>query len=432
MVSPHFPPDSSAASHRVRLLAPHLPEFGWKPTVLTVAPGSFGGRIDSETLGLVPEDLEVVRISPWSLERTRWFRFGDLGLRAFVPFWREIRKLIGNGAFDAFFVTILPAYSALLGPLLKRRAPRPFVLDYQDPWVGEWGRTIGPGKNGRPDWKSKISRMAGERLEPIAVRSADAITAVSELTYRGVQERIPEARSKRCETIPIGGEPADFDYLRSHPRANPFFCATDGKFHLCYVGTVLPLGMDTLRSFLQAVSNLKTIAPRPMERLRIHFIGTSNQSLGALAERVIPEARKLGVAANVQEVPARVNYLDALNVLSQAHAVLLLGSSERHYTASKLYPALLAKRPLLAMFHADSTVVSILRRATKPPSARLVTYDEGQPASTRVEDVGRELKALIEGPGYDASRVDLNVVAEFSARAMARRLARVMDEVTSR
>ena len=31
MVSPHFPPDSSAASHRVRLLAPYLGEHGWEP-----------------------------------------------------------------------------------------------------------------------------------------------------------------------------------------------------------------------------------------------------------------------------------------------------------------------------------------------------------------------------------------------------------------
>ena len=39
MVSPHFPPDSSAASHRVRLLAPYLGEHGWEPTVVTVEPG---------------------------------------------------------------------------------------------------------------------------------------------------------------------------------------------------------------------------------------------------------------------------------------------------------------------------------------------------------------------------------------------------------
>ena len=36
MVSPHFPPDSSAATHRVRLLAPHLAGYGWEPTVVTV------------------------------------------------------------------------------------------------------------------------------------------------------------------------------------------------------------------------------------------------------------------------------------------------------------------------------------------------------------------------------------------------------------
>ena len=47
----------------------------------------------------------------------------------------------------------------------------------------------------------------------------------------------------------------------------------------------------------------------------------------------------------------RLDYLDALSVLTHASGILLLGSSERHYTASKLYPALLARRPLLALFH---------------------------------------------------------------------------------
>ena len=33
IVSPHFPPDNGAASHRMRLLAPRLVEHGWEPTV---------------------------------------------------------------------------------------------------------------------------------------------------------------------------------------------------------------------------------------------------------------------------------------------------------------------------------------------------------------------------------------------------------------
>ena len=54
MVSPHFPPDTNAAAHRVRLLAPHLPQFGWEPVVVAVDPDGYEGRLDSgEKVGLV-------------------------------------------------------------------------------------------------------------------------------------------------------------------------------------------------------------------------------------------------------------------------------------------------------------------------------------------------------------------------------------------
>ena len=59
----------------------------------------------------------------------------------------------------------------------------------------------------------------------------------------------------------------------------------------------------------------------------------------------------------VTETPDRLDYLDALAVLTHASGILLLGSSEPHYTASKLYPALLARRPVLAVFHEKSSVV---------------------------------------------------------------------------
>ena len=92
-----------------------------------------------------------------------------------------------------------------------------------------------------------------------------------------------------------------------------------------------------------------------------------------------PIARECGVADVVTEMPGRLDYLDALSVLTQASGILLLGSSERHYTASKLYPALLAQRPILALFHEASSVVSILRAAGAEPSVRVVTYGDGEP-----------------------------------------------------
>lgn len=429
MVSPHFPPDNGAATHRLRLLAPHLAEFGWVPTVVTVDPRDYEGELDPELLSLVPDDLDVVRVRAWSAKRTRRFGFGDLGIRAFTGLLRECRNRAIKQEFHCFFVTIYPTYPALLGPLVKKWTRVPFVLDYQDPWVSEWGRSTGPAANGRPDTRSRFSRLLAARLEPIAVAAADAITAVSHVTHEAVRERIPQARAKLYETIPVGGELSDFVYLRSRPRVNPFFDRSDGRFHLCYVGTLLPLGLPTLHSVMRAIARLKAEQQSLYRKLRIHFIGTSNQTAGDLKHRVISEAVKMGVEDAVQEFPPRAHYLDALNVLTQSDAILLMGSMERHYTASKLYPALLAQRPILALFHEESSVASILGRALRPPIGRLVIYGDRGPTSEHDEQVHQGLVSMMKHPVYDASAGDLSVVNEFSARALAGRLASVFTRV---
>src|SRR5512141_1634744 len=84
MISPHFPPDSTAATHRVRLLAPHLAEYGWTPTVLTVDQAGEEGANDHDLAALVPANLDVARTRAWPAALTRLVGIGDLGLRA-VP-----------------------------------------------------------------------------------------------------------------------------------------------------------------------------------------------------------------------------------------------------------------------------------------------------------------------------------------------------------
>ena len=89
LISPHFPPDSSAGTHRARLLAPHLGEHGWEPTVLTVDPRDYEGALDPVLAESVPADLRVVRARAWPARITRPFGVGDLGLRALEGLWRE-------------------------------------------------------------------------------------------------------------------------------------------------------------------------------------------------------------------------------------------------------------------------------------------------------------------------------------------------------
>jgi hypothetical protein len=133
----------------------------------------------------------------------------------------------------------------------------------------------------------------------------------------------------------------------------------------------------------------------------------------------------------VTEVPGRLDYLHALSVLTQASAILLLGSSEAHYTASKLFPALLARRPILALFHEASSVVSMLQLIGAQHSVRIVPYGDRLTSDDGCGEVAGHLRALAARSSYDAADLALERADEFSARSLARRLAALFDRVAA-
>ncbi|HKT81146.1 MAG TPA: glycosyltransferase [Vicinamibacterales bacterium] len=426
MISPHFPPDSAAASHRVRLLAPYLAANGWEPTVLTVDPCDYEGGVEPALESLVPPTLTVKRCRAWRANWTRRVGFGDLGLRAWSGLRSISHRILAEHRFDALFITVYPVYPALLGPGLKRRFGVKFVLDYQDPWVGSWGATVGGGKNGAPDLRSRLTRRLGEHLEPIAVRAADAITAVSERTYDEVAARLPDARRVVHATLPLGWDRTDMTRLPGTVDHLPFD-RDNGSVNLVYVGTVLPNGIETLRALLNALALVRTTDRDAYSRLRLWFVGTSNQFKPDSPMRVMPMAEQIGVADAVNEIAPRIPYAAALATLAQAHAVMLLGSTEPHYTASKLFPALIADRPILAAFQEASSVVEMLEKLAAPQAVRVVTYNASGPA-TAVDCLARHLAALARLP-FRPAGYQLGAVEDVSAPALAARLGGVFDRI---
>jgi glycosyltransferase involved in cell wall biosynthesis len=428
-ISPHFPPDSSAGTHRARLLAPRLAEHGWDATVLTVDPSAYEGALDPALAASVPSALRVVRARAWPAGVTRRLGLGDLGLRALTGLRREAHRLLAGERFDALFITTYPIYPAALGPRLKRRFAVPFVLDYQDPWVGAWGLSVGGGPGGAADLKSRASRAAAARLEPIVLGAADGVTGVSAATYADALERNHIPPPAAVAELPIGWDQRDIEFLAGRsPRQRPLAPRADGLVHLAYVGTLLPTGLDTLRALCRAWAEWRARDPASASRLRVHFIGTSNQR-EATVLRALPIARELGVGDLVSEHPARLDYFDALQALRDADGVLLMGSHERHYTPSKLYPAMLSERPLVALFHAASTATAMLRRFGAAPSVRLIAFDDQRPIEAHVDDIAAQLCAFVRCPGFDAHAVDRRVLDDASAPVLAGRLAALLDRV---
>src|SRR5262245_6328931 len=250
IVSPHFPPSNLAGVHRARLLGQHLPEFGWRPVIVTTHWRHYEEELDWGLAGLVDPAVEVIRTPAAPTRPVRVV--GDIGIRA--PPWPPagLRPLWRQRRIDFVLVTVPSFYSAVLGELLYRRAPLPFGIDYQDPWVHSW-----PAAEVTYS-KAWASLQLARRLEPWATRNATLITGVAEGYFEGVLDRNPVLRSSCvAASMPIGFSGLDFAAPAVTSRGPTEFDAGDGRLHLVYAGALLPKAHSVMERLLQAVAVLR-------------------------------------------------------------------------------------------------------------------------------------------------------------------------------
>jgi glycosyltransferase involved in cell wall biosynthesis len=421
IVAPHFPPSNLTAGHRTRLLGMHLHKFGWRVCVLSVDPRYYAEALDPELEKLVPPQLEVVRTRALPIRPLRLV--GDLGIRSFWWHYRELGRLIRRREVDLVYIPIPPNFSAVLGPLVQLRYGVPFAVDYIDPWVHPW-----PGCE-VPLSKAWCAFQLGKMLEPLVLGRVRLVTGVAAGYYEGALRRSPWLDPSRCVAMPYGAEEGDFDFLDRHPRRPFLFDTHDGNRHIVYAGAMLPRAYSTLEALFTAVRQLSECDPQASSRLRLHFVGTGSVPSDPSSHLVTPWAERLGVAEMVREHPARISYLDALNHLKHADAVLVLGSSEPHYTASKVFQAVLARRPVIGILHAQSTAADILKQANAGP---VVTFDDAEPALSRVEQIEGALREALQDGSYVPEKVNWTAFRAYSAEAMAERLAAAFDAALER
>jgi hypothetical protein len=414
----HFPPSNLAAVHRARLWAQHLPEFGYEPIVVTTHHDHYEEALDWELHALVPPELRVVRTRAFPTRPLRVV--GDIGVRGFPWHYRALADLARRGEMDFLHVTIPSNHSALLGPLLRRRYGTPYGIDYIDPWVHAW-----PGSD-VPWTKAWTAARLARVLEPCAVRDASLITGVAPLYYEEVLRRHPDLASRVVTAaMPYGGSERDFDAVRGAGRRPHLFDPSDGNFHVVYAGAMLPRAYPVLERLLDAVESLQRGEPDLARRLRLHFVGTGRSPDDPDGHTVRPHAVQRGLSDLVHEHPRRIPYGDVLNHLAYASGILILGSTEPHYTPSKAFQAVLARRPVFALLHERSTATALLRDAR---AARVVSFGEALPAS----DVLAEELARFMRDGYDPKLVRWDFVDRHSARQSAHALAEAVTEALAR
>jgi hypothetical protein len=417
IISPHFPPSNLVGAHRARLFGIHLPAFGWEPVILTVDEKYYEETPDYHLNRLVPAGLRVEKASAFPVTRPRLV--GDIGLRGFLGLYRKGKELIREEKIDFLLVTIPSFYAALLGRWLHARTGVPYGIDYQDPWVHHF-----PGSDRLFSRHWFSSRLAGW-LEPIAVKKARLIIGVAEGYYKGVLDRNPRLRDLALSgAMPIGGEKADHEKVAELDLRPYLFSKTPGKLRLMYAGAMLPKAYGPLEAILDAISRNAAV----FEDLEIYFVGTGKTPDDPEGYNVRPLAQKYGLWNKVIfEHPRRIPYLEVLVHLEAVDGVFILGSTEPHYTPSKVYQGVLSRKPIFAVLHQASSAVQVIRSAN---TGVVLAYD----GESEVDRIGREFvenferyKSFIRN--FDPRQVDMKAFDAYSAREVTAALAGLLDKL---
>jgi hypothetical protein len=407
MIAYFFPPLGGIASLRALRFARGLPEHGWEPLVIAPRSGDYPRDptlVYPETGVVRTPSLEVSRTGRGAVRQLvrgaslsgssaldrakdlvrRWLYLPDPQVGWYPFAVAAARRAVREQRVDAVFSSAYPMTAHIVARRLHRDTGLPWVADYRDLWT-DWSSASG--------WR----RRADLGLERKALEEATAVVTVSP-TYAEV---LRSRGAREAEVITNGFDP---EVLPATDEVTDVLCA--------HLGTYYP-GVQDLGAALQAVGELARGGEVPDARVR--FIGDLPLSLRAWLESA-------SLLAHV-EATGWLPHGEAVRQLRRAQVLLLPGpvSNEtaalRGHIVAKVFECLGSGRPILMVGHQDTDVGRILAPFSR---ARIVAPGDVPGARRALQELSRWKPA-----GGEPS------LEPYTARALARRLAALLDRVTS-
>ena len=442
IIYPHWYPANLAGVQRPRLIGNYLKYFGWKPRVLTVKQEYFEENPDHDFQKTFSDDFDVTRVDAFKVTKPRII--GDIGLRAFFQLYKEAKRIIKIESIDFIWLPIPSFYNALLGRLLYDKTKVPYGIDYIDPWV----RNISNQKNKRAIFSQWIARM----LEPVAIKKASVISGVSTPYYAPVIERnFPDIATQLLTSsvqqinkstnrpiahvgMPYGFDPNDHKIKLeniNYPWENNKQLINSSVTQLknsstpqhskiwLYAGAFLPNSHVLMDAFFKSIAQLRAESKWD-KNIRLWFIGTGPYP----AKRITAYAKDHGIEDIVFENRERYPFLHILNFLSAADTVMVIGSTEKHYTASKTYQSILSERPVVSIFHYESSAIKVMEDCKTDQFT--VRYKPEMKQENIVEVFKEVLLKRIQSSSWDP---DLSALDQYSCKESTRKLIQAIERV---
>lgn len=409
IISPHFPPSNSADMQRVRMSLPYFEKLGWQAEVVMVDERFSDLNKDRLLIESIPDCIKIHKIKALPKSWTSKLGLGSLALRSMWFYKQKVSQLLRQQKYDLIYFSTTEFPVCILGAYWKQKYNVPYIIDMQDPWHTDYYKDKPKAERPKKYW---FSYRLHKYLEPKAMKKVDGLVSVSDDYIHTLRERYPILHTKPTKVITFGAFDIDFEIAKVHSEQLKLAFSREKKINLVYIGRG---GFDmkpALLTIFQAFKMGLEQQPQLFNGVHLHFIGTSYAPKGQGQPTIKPVARELGLEAHVTEYTDRIGFYESVKNMQQADGLLIIGSNQAAYTASKLYPYILAKRPLLAIMHPASSLVKIMEDCN---AGHLMPIDE------HVEIASRTLASYLE-TAYQHLPPDTNWTAfeQYTASQMAK------------
>lgn len=255
----------------------YLPEYGWKPLVLTVTPGQYLARdeclltdIDNgytqifRTGSLLSKNLRSEqKVVKFRNDRSRKF-LSNLSQVFLIPdskiLWKQdalklAEKILSENKVELIFATAPPYTDFLVAYELKKKFGLPVVLDYRDSWIDCPNNFYLTG----------FHKKAHYNLEKKVLDSANKVVTINRRIKELIIEKYHLIKDADIVEIPQGFDPVDFKGMVHSAEKRQ-------KMRITYAGSFL--NYYTPEYFLKALSVVFNSKPELKEKIEACFIGS--------------------------------------------------------------------------------------------------------------------------------------------------------------
>jgi glycosyltransferase involved in cell wall biosynthesis len=353
VIAYYFPPMGLSGVQRTLKFVKYLPQFGWKPIVLTTPEDTPYYAFDDSLLDDIRDELDSGKILLYrteadpSLRRAKksgkllklprqwWQRFRSKIVQIFRQpdsriGWKDIavkkaEEIFADHKIDAIFSTAPPYTDFLIARDLKDKFNVPYLMDYRDAWVDN------PVLN---FYLTPFHKRKARKIEYEALRASDAITAANRRMKEVLLSNYIFLDWNDVVILPHGYDPEDMEKAKllaaNLVKPDTFTVTYSGAF---YAGR-------SPKALLQAARDAIAEVPELGGCLDLHFAGILQKEF----KKVV---KKYKLDANVSEE----GYLPHIESVAHllASDVLWMTMSDDLSAPGKMYEYFGTRKPILGL-----------------------------------------------------------------------------------